>query len=139
MSGYDSHVAAEVLTHTEGVMVDAMLDLWRQAEQDACCGGHARIALLDVLADQKWSTLTMAGHLVAVTAVLADARAREESGPVPVETEWRRYRQCKTCLAPIGVPCTALSAEIVDGRPQGGVVELLKPHPNRELRVGYGR
>lgn len=137
MRGDGSHTLAEELEEAESSMADAMLELLTKAQADSCCAGHSRLAMLDVL--ETWAGLTLAGHLVAVTAVLAEARAREESGPVPVETEWRRYRQCKTCLAAIGLPCLALNAEIVDGRPEGGVVELLKPHPNRELRVGYGR
>lgn len=48
---------------------------------------------------------------------------------------WNGYRKCPICRAEIGEPCVALSARIVEGRPDQVPVPLLLAHKMRQHRT----
>lgn len=53
-----------------------------------------------------------------------------------VEVDWHNYQMCRTCRAPIGEPCVALSGRVQGGRPDGVRTPLPHAHARRRRRAG---
>lgn len=52
--------------------------------------------------------------------------------------DWRRYRRCPACHAPMGKACTSLTGAVVEGVgyvPDAVTIVRDEPHSTRQLRT----